>query len=94
MCFPSSWRCSLPDSFGALSKVSGSKVEMCVGTVVDVIFERTVTSIKVTYFTIFYTQITHSDRIADDLRPQLVQYLRMGEAPADISSGTEEVAPV
>jgi len=63
-----------------------------VGKVAGVIFERTVTSVKVIYFTIFYTQITHPDRIADDLRPQLVQYLRMEEAPT-APAGTEEVAP-
>jgi hypothetical protein len=50
-----------------------------VGKLFGVVFERTVTSIKVIYFTIFYTQITHRDRIADDLQPQLVSYLRMEE---------------
>ncbi|MFB6099272.1 MAG: hypothetical protein ABEK84_09230 [Salinibacter sp.] len=45
-------------------------------------FEPTVTSIKVIYFTIFYTQITHEDRISDALKPQLVRYLRMEEQPA------------
>lgn len=68
-------------------------VGVYIGKVGGVIFERTVTSIKVIYFTIFYTQITHPDRIADDLRPQLVQYLRMEEAPADASSVAEEIAP-
>ena len=48
-----------------------------------VVFERTITSIKVTYFTIFYTQITHRDRIAEELQPQLVSYLRMEEQPAE-----------
>ncbi len=46
-----------------------------------VVFERTITSIKVIYFTIFYTQITHRDRIADDLQPELVRFLRMEETP-------------
>lgn len=50
-----------------------------VGKLFGVVFERTVTSIKVIYFTIFYTQITHQDRIAEDLQPQLVSYLRMEE---------------
>ena len=50
-------------------------------------FERTVTSIKVIYFTIFYTQITHPDRIAEGLQDQLVSYLKMEEQPA------EETAP-
>jgi len=58
-----------------------------------VVFERVITSIKVIYFTIFYTQITHRDRIAEDLRPQLVQYLRMEEAAADAGApAAQEVA--
>lgn len=54
-----------------------------VGKVAGVVFERTVTSIKVIYFTIFYTQITHRDRITEDLQPQLVRYLKMEEVPAE-----------
>ena len=54
-----------------------------VGKLFGVVFERTVTSAKVIYFTIFYMQITHRDRIADDLRLQLVSYLRMEEQPAE-----------
>jgi len=54
-----------------------------VGKLFGVVFERTVTSVKVIYFTIFYMQITHRDRIADDLRLQLVSYLRMEEQPAE-----------
>lgn len=57
-----------------------------VGKLFGVVFERTVTSIKVIYFTIFYTQIRHRDRIAEDLQPQLVSYLRMEE-----DETTEEV---
>ena len=58
-----------------------------------VVFERVITSIKVIYFTIFYTQITHRDRIAEDLRPQLVQYLRMEEGAADAGApAAQEVA--
>lgn len=53
-----------------------------IGKVAGVLFERTVTSVKVVYFTIFYTQITHPERIADDLQDQLVRYLRM-EEPAE-----------
>jgi len=52
-------------------------VGIYVGKLVGTVFERTVTSVKVIYFTIFYTQITHPDRIADGLRPQLVRYLKM-----------------
>jgi hypothetical protein len=58
-------------------------VGLYVAKLFGVVFERTVTSIKVIYFTIFYTQITHRDRIAEELRPQLVSYLRMEEQPAE-----------
>jgi hypothetical protein len=58
-------------------------VGLYVAKLLGVVFERTITSIKVIYFTIFYTQITHRDRIADDLQPQLVSYLRMEEAPEE-----------
>lgn len=55
-------------------------VGVYVAKVFGVAFERTITSVKVIYFTIFYTQITHRDRIAEELQPQLVSYLRMEEA--------------
>jgi len=58
------------------------------GKIAGVLFERTVTSIKVIYFTIFYTQITHQDRIAEDLKPQLVRYLKMEEEPAETTAST------
>jgi len=65
-----------------------------VAKLVGVVFERTITSIKVVYFTIFYTQITHRDRIADDLRPQLVRYLRMDDVPAESTAPTSPgIAP-
>ena len=61
-----------------------------VAKMVGVMFERVVTSIKVIYFTIFYTQITHSDRIVDDLQPQLESYLRMEEQPAaEVASSSQ-----
>jgi hypothetical protein len=61
--------------------------------VFGVAFERTVTSIKVIYFTIFYTQITHPDRIDETLRPQLVSYLKMEEQSAEeTASAPPEVA--
>jgi len=41
------------------------------------ILERSVECIKVIYFTIFYDQITHPDDIAPDLRPGLVDYLKL-----------------
>jgi hypothetical protein len=58
-------------------------VGLYVGKLFGVVFERTVTSVRVIYFTIFYTQITHRDRIAEGLQPQLVRYLRMEEQPAE-----------
>lgn len=71
-------------------------VGLYVAKLFGVVFERTVTSVKVIYFTIFYTQITHRDRIADDLQPQLVSYLRMEEAPGEEAGpvAQEAVAPV
>ena len=41
------------------------------------IFERIVTSVKVIYFTVFYTKITHPDKIADDLQEDLTSYLKL-----------------
>lgn len=43
----------------------------------SIIVARGVTWVKVNYFTLFYLQITHPDRIRDDLQDELVQYLRM-----------------
>lgn len=74
---------SAPLTLNVLPLIIGVYVAKLFG----VIFERTVTSIKVIYFTIFYTQITHRDRIADDLQPELVRFLRMEEEPG------EEMAP-
>lgn len=47
------------------------------GKLFSSIFERLVTMVKVVYFTIFYTQITHPEKIAEDLREQLVDYLKL-----------------
>lgn len=63
------------------------------GKVFGAAFERLVTSVKVIYFTIFYTQITHADRITEDLQPQLVSYLRMEEEPIATPAASQE-APV
>lgn len=49
------------------------------GKLFSSIFERLVTMVKVVYFTIFYTQITHPDKIAGDLREQLVVYLKLDQ---------------
>lgn len=43
------------------------------------LFERVVTSIKVIYFTIFYTKITHPERIMDELQEELVAYLKLDQ---------------
>lgn len=50
-----------------------------IGKVFSNIFERTVTSVKVIYFTVFYTAITHPDRIADDLKDELMNYLKLDQ---------------
>lgn len=63
------------------------------GKVMGAIFERVVTSVKVIYFTIFYTQITHADHISDDLQSQLVSFLRMEEDP-DAAPAASTEAPV
>lgn len=46
-----------------------------VGKLFSNVFERTVTGIKVIYFTVFYTKITHPDRIREDMQDELVDYL-------------------
>ena len=40
-------------------------------------FERTVTAIKVVYFTVFYTKVTHPNRIREDMQDDLVDYLNL-----------------
>ncbi|WP_138430911.1 hypothetical protein [Fodinibius saliphilus] len=47
------------------------------GKLFNNIFERTVTAVKVTYFTVFYTKITHPDRIREDMREELTDYLKL-----------------
>lgn len=49
----------------------------------SVVLARVVTAVKIMYFTIFYMQITHPDRIAPELREELTRYLRMEEEPED-----------
>lgn len=53
---------------------------MFLAKLLSVVFERAVTSVKVIYFTIFYVQIEHPDWIAEELRDELVRYLKMEEA--------------
>jgi hypothetical protein len=95
---PAAFTFTLPDNpFGSgplVLNVLPLILGVYVAKVVGVVFERVVTSVKVIYFTIFYTQITHRDHIADDLRPQLVHYLRMEEQPVEgTASAPQGVAP-
>ena len=48
-----------------------------IGKLFSNVFERTVTAIKVIYFTVFYTKITHPERIRDDMQEDLVDYLSL-----------------
>ena len=52
---------------------------MFIGKLFSGFFERMVTSVKVIYFTIFYTKITHPDSIAEDLREELTNYLKLDQ---------------
>lgn len=52
------------------------------------LFERVVTALKVVYFTVFYTKITHSDRIMEELQEELVDYLKLD--PVDEVENLEE----
>lgn len=48
-----------------------------IGKLFSNFFERVVTTVKVIYFTVFYTKITHPDTIADDLQEELTDYLKL-----------------
>ena len=50
-----------------------------IGKLFSGFFERLVTSVKVIYFTIFYTKITHPESIAEDLREELTNYLKLDQ---------------
>lgn len=50
-----------------------------IGKMFSTFFERMVTSVKVIYFTVFYTKITHPDSIADDLQEELTDYLKLDQ---------------
>lgn len=52
-------------------------VALWVGKLFSNLFERTVTSVKVVYFTVFYTKITHPERIREDMQDELVDYLNL-----------------
>lgn len=61
-----------------------------IGKLFSNFFERTVIAIKVIYFTVFYTQITHPERIRDDMQEDLVGYLKLD--PVDEVDNLEEQA--
>lgn len=50
-----------------------------IGKLFSIFFERLVTSVKVIYFTVFYTKITHPDSITPDLRDELTSYLKLDQ---------------
>lgn len=50
-----------------------------IGKLFSIFFERMVTSVKVIYFTVFYTKITHPDSIAEDLQEELTDYLKLDQ---------------
>lgn len=64
-------------------------VAIFLGKAFSVVLERTLTSIKVIYFTIFYTEITHPDNIMVELQDELVDYLKM-EGVSDVELTDEE----
>lgn len=43
------------------------------------VIKRTITAIKVTYFTIFYTRISHPEDIVPELQDELTRFLKMDE---------------
>ncbi len=47
----------------------------------SIVLDRAVTTVKVSYFTIFYTQIERPEHIAEELRGELLAYLKMEELP-------------
>ncbi|MGM0546242.1 MAG: hypothetical protein ACQEST_05910 [Bacteroidota bacterium] len=63
-------------------------VALWAGKLFSNFFERTVTSIKVIYFTVFYTKITHPERIREDMQEELVDYLKL--EPVDEVDNLEE----
>jgi hypothetical protein len=52
-------------------------IALWIGKLGSVVLERTTTTVKVIYFTIFYMRITHADSIIDEIRGELDRYLRM-----------------
>jgi Ca2+/Na+ antiporter len=52
---------------------------IALGKLFSTIFAIMVTSVKVIYFTVFYTKITHPDSITEDLQEELNSYLKLEE---------------
>lgn len=68
-------------------------IALWIGKLISSLIARTVTGVKVIYFTIFYTKITHPDRIMEKLQDDLVDYLKLKEVDEvkDLDKqGTEE----
>jgi hypothetical protein len=51
----------------------------------NAIFARLVTTIKVVYFTLFYSRIAHAEVLAPDIRQELDAYLTLKEEPQTAS---------
>lgn len=69
-------------------------IAIYIGKLFSNLFERTVTFIKVVYFTVFYTKITHPDRIAEDLQEELLNYLKLDQVDeVDNLDDQEGMAP-
>ncbi|GAA5522602.1 hypothetical protein LQ318_12680 [Aliifodinibius salicampi] len=54
-------------------------IGLWIGKIISSAIERTVTGVKVIYFTIFYTKITHPERIMDKMQDDLLDYLKLKE---------------
>lgn len=65
-----------------------------IGKLFSNVFERVVTSVKVIYFTVFYTKITHPDSIMDELREELTNYLKLDELDEVDNLDEQEVEEV
>lgn len=63
------------------------------GKLFSTFFERMVTTVKVIYFTVFYTKITHPDSIADDLQEELTDYLKLEKVDEVKNLDQQDSAP-
>lgn len=53
------------------------------------IFERIVISVKVVYFTVFYTTITHPEHISNEMQEELMDYLKIDQIDEETSETPE-----